>query len=48
VVGTSAAKTPHTIGKQLTTSNKKNIATQLPPGAKSKEMIDTDDDNSTD
>lgn len=40
-------RTPHTTGKRLATS-KKNVATQLPPGPKSKEMIDTDDDHSTD
>lgn len=45
---TTSAKTPRTTSKRLATSNKKNVAAQLPPGAKSKEMIDTDDDNSTD
>jgi len=39
--------TPHTTGKWLATSNKKNVAAQLPPSPKSKEMIDTDDDIST-
>ena len=44
----TSAKTPCTTGKQLTTSNKKNIAAQLPPGTKSKETINTNDDSSTD
>jgi len=37
---------PHTTGKWLVTSKKKNVAAQLPPSPKSKEMIDTNDDNS--
>ena len=38
---------PRVTGKRLATSNKKCIAAQLPPSAKSKERIDTDDDYST-